>query len=289
MADQKNKDSQDREANGSVSAAEEAAAIFRAAEEQARRASTPYQTATPSSLSSAEARSNTDGGPYEDEDDSEYEYEDDAYEDDEYEDDLEEDEPGLEIGESDVALKHSPNEIRFINRTNLDETDVRRLVDRIFDGRKGVQGYRIFLLIFSALVVFYSIYNIIRGLTQGPITYVMTGGFLLVMAVVMFYMGYKGVVNQTYKRTLKNAQNFMTVRTYHFYDTDFSQTTEAQSYSVTWEEVASFTEDEASFYIIIGQSYAIVHKSGFTMGDEESFRTFLESKAERRTEKKRRF
>ena len=105
----------------------------------------------------------------------------------------------------------------------------------------------------------------------------------------MFYMGFKGVVNQTYKRTLKNARGFMTVRTYHFYESDFSQTTEAQSYSVTWDEVASWTEDEASFYIIIGQSYAIVHKDGFTMGNEDGFRSFLESKAKRRVDLKRRF
>lgn len=259
-------------------AAEEAAAIFRAAEEASRRANTPYQTAIPS------------GSDDDWEDDS---YDDDSYDDDEYDDDeCEDGDEDSDMGGDSVkkpVRKHSPTEIRFINRTNLDEEDVRRLVQRIFDGRKGVQGYRIFLMVFSALVAIYSIYNIIKGLTSGPVTYTLTGSFLLVMGGVMFYMGLRGVVNQTYKRTLKNAQGFMTARTYHFYDADFSQTTEAQSYSVTWDEVAHWTEDDMSFYIIIGQSYAIVHKDGFTMGDEASFREFLGSKAERRTDIKRLF
>lgn len=262
-----------------LSAAEEAAAIFRAAEEEARRARNPYQTATPTPVAD-----------FDEED--EYDYDDEDYDDEEY-DEVEEDDydevESTSTGGRQAVIPHSPHEIRFINRTNLDEEDVRRLVDRIFAGRKGIQGYRIFLVIFSLLVVIYSIYNIVRGLTTGPVTYMMTGAFLLIMAVVMFYMGFRGVVNQTYKRTLKNAQAFMTARTYHFYDEDFSQTTEAQSYSVTWEDVASWTEDDASFYIIIGQSYAIVHKDGFTMGDEENFRVFLTEKAERRVDVKKIF
>lgn len=268
MTDDKHYDEQ--EANVSaISAAEEAAAIFRAAEEEARRARNPYQSAVTSSS-------------VEEDYDNEYdEYDEHA----DYEDGEEYD----EVEETSSLPQHSPTEIRFINRTDLDEQDVRRLVERIFDGKKGVQGYRIFLLIFSVLVVGYAIFNIVKGLTQGPATYAITGSFLLVMACVMFYMGFKGVVNQTYKRTLKNAQGFMTLRTYHFYDGDFSQTTEDNSYSVPWEKVANWTEDEYSFYIIIGQSYAIVHKNGFTMGNEESFRQYLESKSERRKDVKRRF
>lgn len=244
-----------------LSAAEEAAAIFRAAEEASRRAQNPYQTAIP------------------DLNRTEFDVDEEEWEEGEYDDEYDDDENDLAVTreeDSSEMPEHSPTEIRFINRTNLNEDDVRRLVDRIFDGRKGVQGYRIFLVLFSILVAAYSIYNIVKGLTTGPFTFVMTGAFLLVMSVAMFYMGFRGVVNQTYKRTLKNAQGFMTARTYHFYDTDFSQTTEAQSYSVGWNDVAAWTEDDRSFYIIIGQSYAIVHKDGFTMGDEESFRRFLE-------------
>lgn len=245
--------------NQEYTAAQEAAEIFRAAEEAARRQQNPYQTAVSSS----------DYADYDDEDEHE-ESDDEFYTD-----------------ESLIVEERQPGQIRFINRTHLDESDVRRLVDRIFDGRRGVQGYRIFLVVFAVLVIFYALYNVYRGLTVGPITYSITGGFLVVMAAVMLYMGLKGVVNQTYKRTLKNAQGFMTERKYHFYENEFSQTTEEQSYSVTWEEVANWTEDDYSFYVIIGQSYAIVHKNGFSLGDEASFREFLSTKAERRVEKKR--
>lgn len=279
MTDEKKSETNTNRAQ--YSAAEEAAAIFRAAEEASRRAQSPYQTAVGGSATSTVG---SESNAVDDWEEDTYD-DDDEYEDDD-EDEFEEEEP---VGDEPVLPKHSPTEIRFINRTNIDEEDVRRLVERIFDGRKGVQGYRIFLLLFSALVAVYSIYNIVKGLTVGPFTFVMTGAFLLVMGGLMFWMGFKGVVNQTYKRTLKNAQGFMTTRTYHFYETDFSQTTEAQSYSVGWDEVASWTEDESSFYIIIGQSYAIVHKDGFTMGDEMAFRDFLTGKAERRVDLKRRF
>lgn len=256
MTDEKEFDEEAFE-NQEFSAAQEAAEIFRAAEEAARRQQNPYQTAA----------STTD------------------YEWDEADEEVDYDEAYAERAE--VVEERQAGQIRFINRTDLDEADVRRLVDRIFDGRRAVQGYRIFLVVFSALVIFYALYNVYRGLTTGPITYSITGGFLVVMAGVMLYMGLKGVVNQTYKRTLKNAQGFMIERKYHFYENEFSQTTEEQSYSVTWEEVANWTEDDYSFYIIIGQSYAIVHKNGFTLGDEASFRDFLGTKAERRVEKKR--
>lgn len=259
MTDDKQFDEQEQESSG-LTAAQEAAEIFRAAEEASRRSRNPYQSAVPTT-------------EYDDEE--------------EYEDDGED--YDFDEGEAlaPTVERSNPGQIRFINRTHLDEQDVRRLVERIFDGKRGVQGYRIFLVIFALLVIFYAIFNIVRGLTVGPVTYSITGGFLLVMAAVMLYMGLKGVVNQTYKRTLRNAQSFMTERVYHFYEGEFSQTTDDNSYSVTWADVANWTEDDYSFYVIIGQSYAIVHKNGFTLGDEESFRAFLTEKATRRVEKKR--
>ncbi|MDI9470372.1 MAG: YcxB family protein [Bacillota bacterium] len=165
---------------------------------------------------------------------------------------------------SDYVLPEADASRTFINTTQLESGDIRRLIHLLIRRQKSIALYRIGIAAFGVFFIGYGILSYVRFLDDGNRANLMSGGLVALLGLGSLYLAVWGIIQMTTRRVMKSADRFLYKRRYRLTPEGLEyQPSGYAPLAVRWSEINEWTQDERNFYLLVGGSWFIIAKAGF--------------------------
>lgn len=163
-------------------------------------------------------------------------------------------------------------EVKFENKTTITKEILAEFSKKAFKIYN--KKYRMFVLLISVLCIILSFTAIAADGFSWFFIFMLLA---LIFFLFMYFKGYIFKLNQNYKN-FNGLYGTLPEFIYRFYDEKIEASASRANLSIDYSQITKFSETENLYILMIEKQGIILKKNGFTIGDFNNFKVFMEEK-----------